>query len=120
MEAIIYNLNSYIRSLQPVQFNESLKEKKSSNHINLNNYISRKLDGVFYYLQFSAVSSQITEHQNSINSANEALDMLKIICSYCFKYEQIVKGKNSPLMEEILKYFDIRGNSLRSLTLETK
>lgn len=120
MEAIIYNLNSYIQSLNTVQFNDSLKEKKSSNYHNLNNFISRRLDGVFYYLQFSAVSSQINEHQNSINSVNEALDNLKTICNDCLKYEKILKGKNSSLIEELMRNFDIRGHRLRTLLLETK
>ena len=62
MEAIVYNLKTFINSLPPVQFNESLKDKKSISYLNLNTYVSRRLDGVFYYLQYSAVSSQVNKH----------------------------------------------------------
>lgn len=107
MEALVQNHRASLGSCG------GSEEDSNSNMVS--NFISNRIDGVFYSLQYSAVNSQLGNHEESIAAVGEAIGMLKAVCDECGKYEKTIRGKNSPLMEELLKGFDINGCRLGTL-----
>ena len=54
-------------------------------------FVGKRLSIAFYYLQFSAVSSQTKKHEVALRNAIKALETLKLICAHCYNYEQFMK-----------------------------
>ncbi len=54
-------------------------------------FVGKRLSIAFYYLQFSAVSSQTKKHDIALKNAFKALETLKLICAHCYNYEQFMK-----------------------------
>ena len=62
MEAILYNMNTYLQQTSPVEMCHDLRDKQSEAFQALSSYMCRRLVTVTYHLQCSAVSSQIGKH----------------------------------------------------------
>lgn len=52
----------------------------STSYAVLSNFVRKKITIAFYYLQFSAVSSQVKKHDVALGSAFKALNVLKLVC----------------------------------------
>ena len=62
MEAILYNMNTYLGKTSPVEMCHDLLDKKSEAFQALSSYMYQRLLAVTYHLQYSAVNSQIGMH----------------------------------------------------------
>lgn len=80
IEAIIYNISSFLSSEDKFQFTSEIKDFRSHQHLKLATSLGNKLSLIVYLLQFCAVSSQIKKHSNALSSAQKALSYLKIYC----------------------------------------
>ena len=74
--------------------NSQLTNISSFSYINLSNIISKRLQISFYYLQFSALSSQMNKHEVALGSALNALTTLKQICEECYNYEKHIRKEH--------------------------
>lgn len=110
MEALVQNHRASLGS----------HDDRSNSPNLLSNFISNRIDGIFYSLQYSAIYSQLGHHESSIAAVGEAMSMLKAVCEECGKYEKTTKGKMSLLTEELLRAFDINGSRLGTLLNDTR
>ena len=91
MEAIIYNMNAYLQSPPPIIINSQINDPSSTSFINLSTLVTKRLQMSFYYLQFSALSSQMGKHEVALGSALNALSMLKSLSVECYSFEKYSK-----------------------------
>jgi hypothetical protein len=80
IEAIIYNITSFLSAEGPIEFSKEVNNKNSTLYHKVCNHMSNKLQLITYNLQFCAVSSQIKNHENALSSAQKALNLLKEYC----------------------------------------
>ena len=79
MEAIIYNMSTYIDQGPPFVFTSEFHNHSSEGYQNLSAYVYRRLTTAVYHLQYSAVSSQIGKHDLAIGSTKSCLKLLNEI-----------------------------------------
>lgn len=87
MEAIIFNMNAYLEHPPPIM-NGLLSNPSSMQFINLSNLVAKRIQISLYYLQYSALSSQLDKHEVALGSALNALATLKKVCEECYNYER--------------------------------
>lgn len=93
MEAILYNMNSYLETSAPVDMNHDIRNPDSELHKQFTTFITRRLDAVVYNLQYSAVSSQIGKHDTALRSAKKALEIMTTTLTELYAYECFIKNK---------------------------
>lgn len=76
-EAFLSNLQESLKYAQPLEFTSSLKDKSSSQYINLCRTLKIKQGIAVSFLRFSALSSQLENHTEAKSSVNKALSELK-------------------------------------------
>lgn len=80
LEAIIFNMNAYIECAPDLSIDSQIFDAASTSHSELSIFVRKRLTMAFFYLQFSAVSSQIKKHDTALGSAFKALSVLKMVC----------------------------------------
>ena len=73
MEAILFNMRSYLEQANAVEMTHHLRDKNSEQYQALSIYVYRRLVVAIYHLQYSAVSSQIGKHEVAISSTKKSL-----------------------------------------------
>ena len=95
LEAIIYNISSFLNSEADAPFTPEITSSLSPQHHKLAAYLSSKLQLISYNLQFCAVSSQIKNHDNALKAAQKSLNWLKGYCEELHSYEKLLSIRNS-------------------------
>lgn len=93
LEAIIYNISSFINSEAQFTFTPEITNSSTPQHQKLSAYLASKLQLISYNLQFCAVSSQIKNHENALRSAQKSLSWLKSYCEEVHTFEKLVNIK---------------------------
>ena len=62
MEAILYNMSTYLANNTPIEMAHDLHNHDSDAYLTLSAFTYRRLSTAIYHLQYSAVSSQIGKH----------------------------------------------------------
>lgn len=86
MEAILYNMNSYLDSSAPVEMTHEIRNSHSEPYKQFSIFIGKRMDAVMYNLQYSAVSSQIGKHDVALRSAKKALEYLSIVLTELYSF----------------------------------
>ena len=94
MEAIIYNMNAYLESPPSIIIDSQINNPSSVAYLNLSTLVTKRLHISFYYLQFSALSSQMNKHEVALGSALNAFSMLKQLCHECYSYEKHMRKED--------------------------
>jgi tetratricopeptide (TPR) repeat protein len=93
MEAILYNMNSYLENSLPIEMTHEIRNQSSEPYKSFTTFIVKRMDAVAYNLQYSAVSSQIGKHDTALFSAKKALEVLSVVLTELYSYECFVKNK---------------------------
>ena len=93
MEAILYNMNSYLETSFPVEMSHEIRNTQSQTHKQFSLYIMKRIDLIVYNLQYSAVSSQIGKHDLALRSAKKSLEIMSVVLTELYSYECFVKNK---------------------------
>lgn len=95
MEAIIYNMSTYIEPTSPFVFTPEIHNHSSDGYHALSAYVYRRLTTAVYHLQYSAVSSQIGRHELAIESAKTCLNLLRETLTEECSYESFLSHKTN-------------------------
>lgn len=57
MEAILYNINSYLDNSLPIEMTHEIRNQSSEPYKSFTSFIVKRMDTVMYHLQYYAVSS---------------------------------------------------------------
>lgn len=101
MEGVIYNITAFLESEAHPALSPPFSPD-SSHATQLAALLQSKLKLVSYYLQFCAVSSQLKRHENSLNAASRALDLLKEVCEEEEAWECGVGKRGSEVEKNML------------------
>ena len=62
MEAIIFNMESYLRSPPTIIIDSQIYDSESTPYVNLSSLVTKRLRTAHYYLKYSALNSQMEKH----------------------------------------------------------
>jgi hypothetical protein len=94
LEAIIYNISSFLQGEAQFVFTPEIANNLSPQHNKLAAYLGSKLQLISYNLQYCAVSSQVKNHDSALRSAQKSLTWLKGFCEEISAYERLVGVKS--------------------------
>lgn len=117
IEAIIYNVSSVLNTETLFVFGHDVINEGSAQNLKFADYLTNKLSLISYNLQYCAVSSQVKNHTNALNSAQKALLLLKTFCEELYMFENMLYSSHSNHFERTLL---LELQNIRDFQNETK